>query len=263
MTLKRTLGVFAIIIVAWLILPTLVIVPMSFNSVSSFNFPPQGWSLQWYENFFTDASWLRSLAASLQVAVLTTIVATSIGVLAALGLSKVRFRGKSVLEGYFLLPLIVPGIVLAVGLYSVFLRFGLLGSLVGFVLAHTVVSLPLVITNVLASLQGIDPRLEHAAASLGANRVTAFFTVTLPLIVPGVTAGALFAFVTSFDEVILSLFIQSPTLQTLPVKIFNSVTQTNDPTVAAVAVITMLTSIVIMLGAQLATRKRKRKRATS
>jgi putative spermidine/putrescine transport system permease protein len=110
----------------------------------------------------------------------------------------------------------------------------------------------------MASLQGLDPRLEQASASLGAGKLRTFFSITLPLIAPGVTAGALFAFVTSFDEVILSLFIQSPSLQTLPVKIFNSVTQTNDPTVAAVAVITMLTSVVVMLVAQFATRKRKR-----
>lgn len=258
MATKRLLGAFSILIVLWLILPTLVIIPMSFNEAASFNFPPKGFSTQWYENFFTDPLWLKALASSLQVAILTTVVATSVGVLASLGLSKVRFRGKGLMEGYFLLPLIVPGIVLAVGLYSLFLRMNLLGTLPGFVLAHTIVAMPLVITNVMASLQGIDPRLEQASASLGAGRVQTFFSITLPLIAPGVTAGALFAFVTSFDEVILSLFIQSPSLQTLPVKIFNSVTQTNDPTVAAVAVITMFTSVVVMLIAQFATRKRKR-----
>lgn len=258
MTTKRLLGAFSVLIILWLIVPTLVIIPMSFNSASSFNFPPKGFSTKWYENFFTDPLWMQSLGSSLQVALLTMIVATAVGVLAALGLSKVKFRGKGLLEGYFLLPLIVPGIVLAVGLYSLFLRLGMLGTLPGFVLAHTIVAMPLVITNVMASLQGLDPRLEQASASLGAGRVRTFFSITLPLIAPGVTAGALFAFVTSFDEVILSLFIQSPNLQTLPVKIYNSVTQTNDPTVAAVAVITMLTSVVVMLIAQFATRKRKR-----
>ncbi|MBC9943683.1 ABC transporter permease [Leucobacter sp. cx-328] len=258
MTTKRLLGVFAIIIIIWLVLPTLVIVPMSFNEAPSFNFPPKGFSTRWYENFFTDASWMKALGSSLQVAILTTIVATTVGVLASLGLSKVKFRGKSLVEGYFLLPMIVPGIVLAVGLYSLFLRMNLLGTLPGFVLAHTIVAMPLVITNVMASLAGFDTRLEQASASLGAGRMRTFFSITLPLIAPGVTAGALFAFVTSFDEVILSLFIQSPSLQTLPVKIYNSVTQTNDPTVAAVAVLTMVVSVVVMLSAQFATRKRKR-----
>lgn len=255
---KKLLGVFAIIIIAWLIVPTLIIVPMSFNEVSSFNFPPKGFSLQWYENFFTDASWMRALFASFRVALVTMIVATAVGVLASIGLSKVKFRGKGILEGYFLLPLIVPGIVLAIGMYSLFLRMNLLGSLLGFVLAHTVLALPLVITNVMASLQGFDPALEQASASLGAGRLRTFFSITLPLIAPGVTAGALFAFVISLDEVIVSLFIQSPQLQTLPVKIFNSVTQTNDPTVAAVAVITMVTSVVVMLTAQFASKRKKR-----
>lgn len=258
MTARRVLGAIAILIVAWLILPTLVIIPMSFNSVSSFNFPPKGFSLRWYENFFTNASWLKALGATLQVAVITMIVATVIGVMAAIGLSKTRFRGKALLENYFLTPLIVPGIVIAVGLYSLFLRFNLLGTLPGFVLAHTVIALPLVIINVMASLQGVDPRLEQASASLGAGPLQTFFSITLPLIVPGVTAGALFAFVTSFDEIILSLFIQSPQLQTLPVKIYLSVTQTNDPTVAAVAVIAMFTSVIVMLATQFASRKRKR-----
>ena len=120
------------------------------------------------------------------------------------------------------------------------------------------VALPLVIVNVTASLQGVDPRLEQASATLGAGRLRTFFSITLPLIMPGVTAGALFAFVTSFDEIILSLFIQSPQLQTLPVKIYNSVTQASDPTVAAVAVVAMFTSVLVMLTAQFATRKRKR-----
>uniref|UniRef100_UPI0030176644 ABC transporter permease n=1 Tax=Leucobacter sp. USHLN153 TaxID=3081268 RepID=UPI0030176644 len=190
MTSKRLLGVFSVLIVIWLIVPTLVIIPMSFNSAPSFNFPPKGFSTQWYENFFTDTSWLKALASSLQVAVLTMIVATVIGVLAALGLSKVRFRGKGLVEGFFLLPLIVPAVVLAVGLYSLFLRLDLLGTLPGFVLAHTIVSMPLVITNVMASLQGLDPRLEQASASLGAGRLRTFFSVVLPLIAPGVTAGA-------------------------------------------------------------------------
>lgn len=256
--MRRALWAYAACIILWLVLPTLVIVPMSFNDSVSFNFPPKGFSLQWYEKFFTDPSWLKALSASIQVALLTTVVSTVVGVMAALGLAKFRFRGRSVLENTFLLPLIIPGIVLAVGVYSIFLRLGMLGTLLGFVLAHTVLALPLVIINVLASLQGMNPQFEHAAAILGANRWVAFRTVTMPLIAPGVAAGALFAFVTSFDEVVLSLFIQSPHLQTLPVKIYSSVTDSNDPTVAAIAVIMMLVSVAVIAIAQMATKKRKR-----
>jgi len=142
-------------------------------------------------------------------------------------------------------------------MYSIFLRFGMLGTLFGFVAAHTVLALPLVIMNVAASLQGMDPKLQHASASLGAPPITTFFRVTLPLIAPGVSAGALFAFVTSFDEVILSLFIQTPALQTLPVKIYRSVTQDTDPTVAAVAVIMMTISIILILATQFFSRRKK------
>lgn len=251
------LWTFTVLIIAWLVLPTLVIVPISFNAAPSLDFPPKGWSLRWYEKFFTDPNWLKALWNTVQIALLTTVVATTFGVLAALGLSKLKIKGKGILENYFLMPMIVPGIVIAIGLYSLFLRLGLLGTLVGFVFAHTVLALPLVIVNVMASLQGVDPKLEQASASLGAGKARTFFSVTLPLIVPGVTAGALFAFVTSFDEVVLSLFIQNPFLQTLPVKIFTTMTQSTDPTVAAVAVITMLTSIVIILSMQLIGRKRK------
>jgi putative spermidine/putrescine transport system permease protein len=254
---RIALWIFAIIIIAWLVLPTLVIIPISFNDAASLNFPPKGFSLKWYENFFTDPAWLKALGNTVQIALLTTVVATSLGVLAALGLAKMKFKGKGVLENYFLMPMIVPGIVIAIGLYSMFLKLGLLGTIAGFVFAHTVLALPLVIVNVMASLAGVDPRFEQAAASLGAGRARTFFSVTLPLIVPGVTAGALFAFVTSFDEIVLSLFIQNPFLQTLPVKIFTAMTQTTDPTVAAVAVITMLTSIVIILGMQFAGRRRR------
>lgn len=256
--LKRVLVVFAVIVIVWLVLPTLVIVPISFNANASFNFPPREFSTRWYENFFTDTGWMRSFWASVQVAVLTSVVTTIVGIAASLGIIRSRPRWSSAAQQFFMLPLIVPGIVIAVGLYSVFLRTGLLGTLPGFVLAHAVVALPLVITNVLASLRGVDPRMADAAASLGAGRWDVFRLVTLPLIAPGVLSGALLAFVTSFDEVILSLFIQSPYLQTLPVRIFRSVTRDTDPTVAAVAVMTMLASITIMLIAQFGIRRGRR-----
>lgn len=263
MVLKRILIAFAVIMVAWLLLPTLVIIPISLNDQASFNFPPKGLSLQWYEEFFTNKLWLQSLGQSFLIAILTAIIATVAGVLAALGLNSMRSRARGFFENLFLAPMIVPGIVLAIGLYSVYLRlqqttgFLWLGTVQGFVFAHTIIALPLVITNVMASLQGLDGRLSQASSSLGASKVETFFLVTLPLIVPGVTAGALFAFVTSFDEVILAIFIQSPNLQTLPVRLYNSVTQSTDPTVAAVAVVTMALSLVVMLIAQQASKPRK------
>lgn len=258
MKLRIFLGVFAVIVVVWLVAPTLVIVPISFTDRASFNFPPQGWSLQWYENFFTDTGWMKAFWASIRVALLTAVVAGAAGVAASLAILKLRPKLAAAAEQFFMLPLLVPGIVIAIGLYAIFLFTGLLGTLFGFVLAHTVVSLPLVMTNVLASLRGVDERMADAAATLGANRWETFRYVTLPLIAPGVISGALLAFVTSFDEVILSLFIQTPYLQTLPVKIFRSVTKDTDPTVAAVSVMVMLASIAIMMLAQFAGRRGRR-----
>lgn len=258
MRLKVVLTVVSVLVLAWLILPTLILVPISFSETASFNFPAKGFSWRWYENFFTDASWMSSLLLSVQVGLLSTITATVTGTIAAFGLSKMRVRGRALFEGYLLTPMMIPGIVLAVGLYAVFLQYGLLGTLPGFVLAHSVLALPFVIVNVLTSLEGFDSRLELAAASLGASRTRTFFAIVLPLIAPGVGAGALFAFVTSFDEVIVSLFIQSPGLQTLPVKVFRSVTQDTDPTVAAVSVIVTVFSILIVSLAQLRFVNRKR-----
>jgi len=261
MKFKAALSVFSMLVLAWLILPTLVLVPISFSETASFNFPAKGFSLQWYENFFTDISWVRSLLLSLQVAVLVTIISTVAGTLAAFGIWKMKARGRALVEGYLLTPMMIPGIILAVGLYSVFLKLGLLGTVPGFVLAHTVLALPFVVVNVLTSLEGMDSRLELAAASLGASRPVTFVRIVLPLIVPGVSAGALFAFDTSFDEVIVSLFIQSPGLQTLPVKVFRSVTQDTDPTVAAVSVIVTVFSIVVVSVAQLRFLNKKRQKS--
>jgi putative spermidine/putrescine transport system permease protein len=261
MKLKAALSVFSVLVLAWLILPTLVLVPISFSETASFNFPAKGFSLRWYEKFFTDISWVRSLLLSLQVAVLVTIISTVAGTLAAFGIWKMKARGRAVVEGYLLTPMMIPGIILAVGLYSVFLKLGLLGTVPGFVLAHTVLAMPFVVVNVLTSLEGLDSRLELAAASLGASRSVTFVRIVLPLIAPGVGAGALFAFVTSFDEVIVSLFIQSPGLQTLPVKVFRSVTQDTDPTVAAVSVIVTVFSIVVVSVAQLRILNKKRQKS--
>lgn len=261
MKLKAALSVFSILVIAWLILPTLVLVPISFSETASFNFPAKGFSLQWYENFFTDISWLRSLFLSLQVGVLVTIIATVAGTFAAFGIWKMKARGRTLVQGYLLTPMMIPGIILAVGLYSVFLKFGLLGTTPGFVLAHTVLAIPFVVVNVLTSLESMDSRLELAAASLGASRSVTFVKIVLPLIAPGVSAGALFAFVTSFDEVIVSLFIQSPGLQTLPVKVFQSVTQDTDPTVAAVSVIVTVFSIFVVSVAQLRILNKKRQKS--
>jgi putative spermidine/putrescine transport system permease protein len=254
------LGVFCALVSTWLVAPSLVVVPLSLTDKSSFAFPPSGWSTQWYGNFFRDPSWTTALIASLKVGVLVVIVATATGTAAAVALSRSRFRGQQAVRAVLLAPIIVPVVVVAVGLYALFLRANLLGTTFGFVTAHSILALPFVIIPVTASLQGFDRRLENAAAICGAGRWATFRQVTLPLVAPGVVSGALFAFVTSFDEVVMSLFIQSPYLQTLPVKMYSSVTRDTDPTIAAAATLILGLTTAMTLTTTLYVARRNRVR---
>nr|WP_240940749.1 ABC transporter permease [Planosporangium flavigriseum] len=191
---------------------------------------------------------------------MVALVATAAGTATAVALTRSKFRGQQAVRGLVLAPMIVPVIVVAVGLYALFLKAQLLGTTFGFVVAHSVLALPFVVIPVTASLQGFDRRLENAAAICGANRWSTFRQVTLPLVAPGVVSGALFAFVTSFDEVVMALFIQSPYLQTLPVKMYSSVTRDTDPTIAAAATLILAFTTVATLTATVYIARRNRVR---
>lgn len=252
------LGLFCLLVAIWLVMPTLVVIPMSFNEKKSLAFPPAGFSWQWYQNFFTNPEWSRSFVNSLRVAAIVSVVATIVGTLAALGLSRMKHSGAGILRAILITPMVVPGVVLAIGIYAVYLNFQLVGTTLGFVIAHTMLAVPFVLIAVSASLEVFDVRLETAAASLGANRLTTFRTITLPLIAPGILSGLLFAFVTSFDEIIVALFITSPYLKTLPVQIYTSITRDADPTVAAVGTIIFLaTSLIIAAGLIIGSQRRR------
>ena len=254
---KLILGLTCLLIAIWLVAPTLVVIPMSFAEKKSLAFPPTGFSLQWYQNFFTNPQWFDSLIVSAKVASMVAVVATVIGTMAAIGIERLKGRAGGLIRAVLITPMIVPGVVLAVGIYAVYLDAQLVGTWTGYVFAHTLLAIPFVVIAVGANLAVFDTRLETAAASLGASRLATFFSVTLPLILPGILSGALFAFVTSFDEVIVSLFITSPQLKTLPVQIFSSMTRDADPTVAAVgSLIFMATSVIIGLGLIFGTRRR-------
>lgn len=255
---KLLLGLSCVLIAIWLLAPTLVVVPISFAEKKSLTFPPSGYSLRWYQNFFAHPQWFDSFTTSLRVALLVSLTATVVGTMAAIGIDKAKSRAGGLIRALLITPMVVPGVVLAVGVYAVYLRTGLVGTWTGYVLAHTLLAIPFVVIAVGANLSVFDHRLETAAASLGASRLSTFFTVTLPLILPGILSGALFAFVTSFDEVIVSLFITSPQLRTLPVQILTSITRDADPTVAAVgSLIFLVTTFGAGLGLLIATRKRR------
>ncbi|WP_051580598.1 ABC transporter permease [Pseudonocardia acaciae] len=258
---RAALWCLGVLVAVWLVAPSLVVIPLSFTDRPSFAFPPGGWSIRWYERFFTDRSWRRALFASFQVGLLVAALATAIGTAAALGMARHQRRVNSAVRGWLVAPMIIPVIVLSVGVYALFLRLRLTGTLTGFVGAHTVLALPLVLIVVSASLRQFDRRLEDASAVCGAGRWTTFTRVTLPAIAPGMGSAALFAFATSFDEVVLSLFIQSPYLQTLPVKMYGSVTRDTDPTIAAASsLILVVTTIITVAGGVIMTRRTQRAR---
>jgi len=253
--LKVFLYSIGIITVLWLTIPTLLIIPVSFTGQQSFAFPPKSWSFVNYENFFSNPAWIDSLILSIKIAVVVTVISTVVGTLASYALVIKKFRGSEIFQGVFLAPLIVPGIVVAVAVYLVFLTTGLVGTFWGYVGAHCVLAIPFVVVNVTASLTNFDTQLLRAGANLGASPLTVFRKITLPIILPGVFAGAIFAFVTSFDEVVVSLFIQAPGIQTLPVKMFISVANEVDPTIAAAATIVLLISASLLAVANMRNRK--------
>jgi putative spermidine/putrescine transport system permease protein len=233
--------------VFFLMVPTLVVVPMSFTASNALTFPPEGFSTRWYEKMLTDPQWSTGFVNSAQVAFLTAILATALGTLAALGTVRGRFPGRNAIQGIILSPLIVPVIIIAIGMFSVFVRWKLAGSILGLVVAHTALAVPFVVVNVATSLRTIDRNLELAAQSLGAGPIRTFRRITLPLILPGVLAGGLFAFITSWDEVVVSIFLTSARFRTLPVEMWEQVRQVVDPTVAAVATTLLVVTTTILL----------------
>jgi putative spermidine/putrescine transport system permease protein len=241
-----TLWAIAVLVLGFLILPILVIVPLSFNSGSFLSFPMPGLSLRWYHELLGSERWLSSLRNSVVVACAATVLATVLGTLAALGLQRARFPGSSVVLALLISPMVVPLVIVAVGVYFFYAPFGLTGSLVGLTLAHTALASPFVVITVSATLQGFDTNLSRAAASLGAGPATAFFRITLPLILPGVVSGALFAFVTSFDEVVVALFLTGPQERTLPRQMFDGIRENISPVIAAAATLLIVLSIALM-----------------
>jgi putative spermidine/putrescine transport system permease protein len=251
------LSLFCALVGLWLVAPTLVVIPLSFTGEQTFTFPPRSWSLTYYLQFFTDPAWTDALLVSVQLALIVTVLATALGTAAAFALVRGRMRGAVAAQGLLLTPLIMPQIVVAIAIYIAFLKWGLQGTMTGFVIAHTALAIPFVVITVSASIRTLDRRLEYAAATLGASPFTVLRCVIAPLIVPGVLSGAVFAFVTSFDEVVISLYLQSPDLRTLPVQMFTSVTYNIDPTMAAASsIIVTGTTLLILLPQVLSGRRR-------
>jgi putative spermidine/putrescine transport system permease protein len=249
---RRILGAVVIAICAFLILPTLAVVPVSFTKTEFIIFPPKGLSLQWYDVFFNHPAWRNATLTSIAVATAAAICSTAIGTLAAFGLNRLTGPMARAVIWLLLLPMLVPTIVLAVAFFSGLARLGVVGTKAGLVVAHTILTLPFVVINVSASIQKLDWRMVAAARSLGADPITAFRKIALPAVLPGVLAGAVFAFLTSFDEVVVALFISGVDAVTLPVQMWNGIRFEISPAVAASSSILLLLSVAFLsVGAML------------
>ena len=254
----------------FLILPILVILPLSFNASDFFTFTkemlaldPAGYSLKHYQDFFTNADWQHALANSARIAPMATLMATTFGTLAAIGLSQSYMPARSAVMAILISPMIVPLIISAAGMYFFYSRIGMQGTYWGVVLAHAALGTPFVIITVTATLVGFDKSLVRAAANLGADPVRTFFKVQMPLILPGVISGALFAFITSFDEVVVVLFVGSASQKTLPWQMFTGLREQISPTILAVATVLVAISIALLTTLELLRRRSERLRGMS
>lgn len=247
--LWRRLWLYAVgaLVLAFLIAPILVVVPMSFSASDFLEFPPRQFSLRWYADFFSSEEWVSALSRSFQAGVLTAVVSVPLGLAAAYGLQQHSSKLASFIRGALMAPMIAPVIVVAIGIFYLYAQLGLVNTLLGLVLAHSVLAVPFVLLTMTSGLDQFDPNQEKVARTLGATRFTAFRTVTFPQIRPFVLASALFAFITSFDEVVIALFISRGNASTLPRKMFSSLRDELSPTISAISTLLIGMSLLVAL----------------
>jgi putative spermidine/putrescine transport system permease protein len=248
---RMALKVFAVLVFLFLLMPIAAVAPLSFNAGSFLSYPLAGTSLRWYREIFQSTEWMGAFRNSVIVASVTALISTPLGALAALGLVRLSPRLRAPVGALLLAPLIAPVIVTAVAAYFLYARIGLANSYAGLILAHTTLATPFVILVVQASLQNFDEILLRAALSLGASPVRTAFHVLAPLIAPGVFAGAVFAFMTSFDETVMAMFLAGPGQRTLPLQMFDGVRDQISPAITAAASLLTVTSVVLLAVAEL------------
>lgn len=238
---------FGALVVGFLLLPLVAILPLAFTDSVFLVYPISGPSMRWFGVLAESQAWTRAIVNSLIIGTGATVVATVIGTLAAMGLRRELVPFSGLLRSVFLLPMVVPAVVLGVGMQILYARMGLASSYLGVIIAHAVLCVPFVLVNVAGSLASIDPALERAAASLGASPANVFRNVTLPLAMPGILTGAVFAFATSLDEVVITLFVAGPNQTTLARQMFSSLRENISPAIAAAAFIIMILTFVLLL----------------
>ncbi len=261
--LRWGLLALCVLVFVFLLVPVLAVIPLSFNTGSYLTYPMTGFSTRWYEDFFTSSRWLPSLWNSVLVGSVATVLATTLGTAAALGLDRMGGVARQALNALFLMPIVVPVVVIGSSLYALFSALGLTASYLGLILAHALLGAPFVVITVAATLSGFDRRLLSAAMSLGATPWQAFRRVTLPLILPGVVSGGIFAFATSFDEIVVTLFLAGPQQRTLPLQMFDGVREQISPTITAAATLLFLVSLLLVVTIEWLRRRGERLRGSA
>jgi putative spermidine/putrescine transport system permease protein len=252
------LYLFCALILFFLIFPLFIVIPISFSASKYLEFPPSGFSLQWYKTFFGTREWIVGFINSVIVGIMASFLASLIGVPAALVLGRKKFSGSQFIQSMLLSPMIVPVIIIAIALYFYFAKLHLIGNIYIIALAHSLLGIPFVLVTVSASLQGFDQTLEYASMSLGANNIQTFFKVTFPLIRPGAISGALFAFFISFDEVVIAVFLSTYRSLTLPKHMWGIIREEIDPTIAAVSTLLILISVAFLVAITILIRREER-----
>ncbi len=253
---------YAYLVLAFLLAPLLIIVPLSFNAEPYFTFTPKmlslnpdGYSLRWYQDIINNPQWGEAIVNSLIIAIASTALATILGTLAAVGLARSNLPFRDLIMALLISPLVVPIVIAAAGMYFFYSSVGLAQTHLGLILAHTTLGVPFVVITMTATLSGFDRNLIKAALSLGADPMTAFFRVTLPLVAPGMISGALFAFAASFDEVVTVLFIGGPEQRTIPKQMWSGIREQISPTILAVATLLIIFSSLLLLAVELLRRR--------
>lgn len=250
----RFTGLITAVLCLVLIAPILIVLVMSFGQSSYMIFPPKAFSTRWYVEFFSNADWMNALLSSLMIAVLSSLISTSLGFLGAYSLVRGQFGNKKLIISFCLLPLIVPTIITAVALYFASVPLDLVGSRIWIAVCHASLAMPIVLLILISALQGIDVSLERAAEGLGASKSYTFLRVVIPMAAPGIISAAFFSFLTSFDELIISLFLSGLESETLPVRIWNSLLMNMEPIIAAISAFLIVVTVVLLL-LELAARK--------
>jgi ABC-type spermidine/putrescine transport system permease subunit II len=248
----RSLTVYVIAACLVLIVPIAIVIALAFGDQGTLRFPPSAFSLRWFKAFFADPRWQKALLSSLAIASIACIVATVLGFFAAYAFVRSDLRAKKLLLSFMLLPVIIPHVITAIAMYFVSAPLKLVGNVVWIGICHATIALPIVLLILLSTLQGVDVNLERAALSLGCSRLRVFTRVVIPLALPGIVSSALFAFLASFDELIIALFLAGVRSETLPVRIWNSLHLQVEPIIAAVsAFLIAVTGIILLLDALL------------